>query len=215
MQELRDPTVFVVRHGATRFNSDSDEESRLKGTKFDLPLTDEGHEEAEVAAQWISQFDIGDLKHSDMLRSTETTRHIEKATGAKSEKAEGLDPWDVGYLSGHTRADAQRHIEYYIRNASKAVPEGEPYQDFFDAYADALAAELKAAERDHNSPTFKPHVLVTHSCNVMATQAIIDGQDPKFHSETAGEKPGQITKLSKKAGKWKMADVDLSGPGSR
>jgi broad specificity phosphatase PhoE len=203
-----------VRHGKTSFNKGNDEESRLKGTEYDLPLTEEGHAEAERVAQFIAQFPIASLHHSDMLRSQQTAKHIEDVIGVKSFPDVRFDPWDVGYLSGHTRASAKDRIEYYIRNASKVVPEGESYQDFFDTFESGLLAEMKASEKEHNSPTYKARVVVSHSCNSMATDAIVNGDDPKFHSENI-EQPGSVRKLSKKAGKWNMADVDLSGPGSR
>ena len=212
--ELHEPTVLLIRHGATKFNSDSDSESKLKGTRFDLPLTDEGHEEAERVAQWLKDVPVASIKHSDMLRSSQTAAHLEKAVGQKSEAVKWLDPWDVGYLSGHTREDAKRRLEYYIRNAFKTVPEGEAYQDWVDDYEQGLIRELKAAEKEHNSPTYKARVIVSHSCNAMATDSIIKGDNPKFYGEQ-GEKPGGVVKLSKKAGKWRMADVDMSGPGSR
>lgn len=212
--ELHEPTVFLIRHGATSFNSDSDTESRLKGTRFDLPLTDEGHDEAEKVAQWLKDVPVASIRHSDMLRASQTAKHLEKATGIESEVDQRFDPWDVGYLSGHTREDAKRRIEYYIRNSFKTIPEGEAYEDWLSEYEGALLAELKAAEKEHNSPTYKARVIVSHSCNAMATDSIIKGDSPKFYGEQ-GEKPGGVVKIAKKAGKWRMADVDLSGPGSR
>ena len=141
-------------------------------------------------------------------------KHLEKKVGIESKAVEWLDPWDVGFLAGWTREAARNFIEYFIRNAFKSVRDGENYGGWFDDFTDGLVAELKAAEKSHSSPIYKAHVLVTHSCNAMATKAVINGNEPKFHSEQ-GEKPSGLIKLSKKAGKWRMADVDLSGPGSR
>src|SRR5271165_1569524 len=204
MPTVNDPTVLLVRHGKTAFNKGGDTESRLKGTTYDLPLTDEGHKEAEQAAQHIAQYPVSSVKHSDMQRSSQTAKHIEAATGVNSEPDSSLDPWDVGYLAGHTRDDSKRRIEYYIKNAHKPVPDGESYSDWHDRYASGLASELRAAEKE---PT-KARVLVSHSCNAMATKSIIKGSDPEFYGETS-EKPGGIVKLQKKGGKWNMSDVDL------
>lgn len=203
MTELHNPTVLVVRHGATAFNRGSDETSRLKGTKYDLPLTDKGHEEAKRSADRIAQFPVAALRHSDMLRSAETAEHIERATGVKSQKDDGLDPWDVGYMAGQTRADAKRRIEYYIRNPQKTVPEGESYGSWYGGYEDSLAREMREAE----SKPLKARVLVTHSCNAAATPSIVDGEEPKFHSEHL-EAPGAITKLEKRGGKWRMSALE-------
>ena len=96
MREINNPTVFLVRHGKTEFNKGNDEESRLKGTKFDLPLTDEGHEEAKKAAATIAGYPIASVRHSEMQRSAQTAKHIEDATGQKSTTDQHFDPWDVG-----------------------------------------------------------------------------------------------------------------------
>lgn len=212
--------MLLVRHGKTAFNQGSDEKSRLKGTTFDLPLTDEGHKEAERVANVVSQLPVGAIRHSGMLRSVETAKHIEQATGKQSTEDDGLDPWDVGYLAGHTRAMAKRRIEYYIRNPHKAVPDGTSYDKFFSAYEASLARELKEAEkliqytpiiRGQHFPDivarYLARVLVTHSCNAAATSAILEGGEPEFHSENL-EMPGGILKLEQRGGKWHMEEME-------
>ena len=204
MRAVNNPTVFLVRHGKTEFNQDSDAESRLKGTKFDLPLTAEGHEEAKKAASVLADYPIADVKHSDMLRASQTARHISDAVGVESTKDTHFDPWDVGYLSGHTRADAERRIEYYINHPDKAVPEGEPYGDWHSEYEQGLTKEMKLSEGHPG----KARVVVSHSCNAMATKAIVRGDDPQFYGE-GGEKPGHITKLEKRGGQWQMSNMEI------
>lgn len=203
MTELNNPTVLVVRHGATSFNQGTDAKSRLKGTTYDLPLTDKGHEEAKRAADTVSKYPVGSVRHSAMLRSSQTARHVEDATGVKSEQDDGLDPWDIGYMAGLTREDAKRRVEYYIRNPHKVVPEGQSYGSWYDKYDSTLAREMRQAE----STPLKARVLVTHSCNAAATPAIIEGAEPQFHSEQL-EAPGAITKLEKRGGKWRMSALD-------
>jgi broad specificity phosphatase PhoE len=214
MRELREPTIFIIRHGATSFNQGSDSTSRLKGTRFDLPLTDEGHEQAKKAGEYLSQFPIESVQHSDLLRSSQTARHIEQATGKKSSVNDALDPWDVGYLSGHTRESARARIEYYIKHPDKVVPEGQSYNEFYDPWDKSLAKDMRLAEKAHNSPTFNALVRVTHSCNVAALPSVLDQSEPKFHSET-GEKPGGIIKIHKRGGHWHMSDVDIAQADSR
>lgn len=205
MREIREPTVFIVRHGKTEFNLPGDE-SRLKGLKYDLPLTDKGHEEAESAAKHLAQFPIASLKSSLMLRAKQTARPIAKATGTEEAGESALDPWDVGYLSGQKRQDAKRRIEYYLQNDFKTVPGGERYRDWYERYADFLASELKKAGADPN----KARILVTHSCNAMATKSAIRGTEPEFYGEHS-EAPGGIIRLSKQGGQWRMNVEDQDG----
>jgi alpha-ribazole phosphatase len=201
-----DGTVFLVRHGKTSFNKGDDSESRLKGTSYDLPLTDEGHKEAEQAAQHLSQYPIGSIHHSDMLRAAQTATHIEKATGQSSSPDKRLDPWNVGYLAGQTRDDAKRRIEYYINNPHKTVPDGEPYEDFHSKFDDALTGAMKRASNDPDHA----HVLVTHSCNAMAAKSIVKGDDPKFYGEQ-DDAPGHVMRIQKRGGQWRMSKEDIEG----
>jgi len=204
--QIHEPTVFLVRHGKTEFNNGDN--SRLKGTEYDLPLTDEGHDEAGRAAEYLSDYPISSIHSSDMRRATETAGHISRSTGVPVSKDSRFDPWDVGYLAGHKRTDAQDRIEYYIKHPDKTVPEGEPYQDWHDRYEGGLLSEMKAAEKEPD----KARVVVSHSCNAMAARAIVKGDDPEFYGEHS-ENPGGVIRIRKTGGQWRMTDVDLPGSG--
>lgn len=176
----------------------------MKGTTYDLPLTDEGHGDAQRAADYLGQLNIGSVKHSKMLRAEQTAKHVSGATGIDSRPAGFLDPLDVGYLAGQRRADAQRRIEYYIRNPHKQIPDGESYGEWHNRFADGLTSELKAAERE----PAKARVLVTHSCNAMASKSVVEGEEPEFYGEHS-EEPGGVKKLQKTGGRWRVSDVRL------
>ncbi len=89
-RELNGPTVLFVRHGKTAFNQDTDSESRLKGTKYDLPLTDEGHEEAKKAAGVVSQYPVGSIRHSDMQRASQRHSTLNRRQARKALQTRGL-----------------------------------------------------------------------------------------------------------------------------
>lgn len=201
-REVNVPTGFLVRHGKTKFNM-STGQSRLKGIKFDLPLTDEGRGEAKDAGKFLSEYPIGEIQHSPMQRAAQTAEEISKATDVDSKEAAPLDPWDVGYLSGQKRVDAKRRIEYYIRNPHKEIPEGEPYEDWFGRYSAFLEKWLAGlAGKEESIP-----VIVTHSCNLMAARTIIKGEEPQFYDENL-EPVGGIMRVQKKGGRFILENVD-------
>lgn len=207
MEEIKRPTVFLCRHGATSFNGNSDSESRLKGTKFDLPITDEGRGEAKKTAKFLAAYPIGSLMHSAMLRSEQTADEIEKAVKVESIEQEALDPWDVGYLSGHTKEDAKARIEYYIKNGHKPIPEGESYEEWFSRFENALVQAMRQAEKEPD----KAHVRVSHSCGVMAARSIVNGEPHQFYGEGNTEAPGAVMLIEKRGGRWRMKDTDMEG----
>jgi broad specificity phosphatase PhoE len=205
--------VLIVRHPKTAFNKGDDEHSRLKGTEYDLPITDEGRNDfLNKTIPTLLHFPIGSIRHSTMLRTEEPAKLLSQACGVKSVGDKRLDPWPVGYLGGMTRAAARARIEYYIKNPHKVIPGeyGAAYGPWFDSFEDLLAEEMKAAEKEKASPTFKARVLLTHSCDAAAVKSIIDQTGPQFHSEHS-EEPGGVMKLEKKGGKWNVSDVDLGG----
>ena len=196
---MNQPTVFLARHGKTSMNT-GDGNDRLKGTRIDLPLTSEGKKQAERDAEKLAQFDIASIKHSPLKRSSETARIVSDRVGIKSDSADGLHPWDVGFMSGQKRDAFEPLIRWFIEHPDQPVRDGESYRDFFDTFGRELARELAAANRQPE----KARVLVSHSCGLLAAEAILKGDEPKPH---VGDMPGtgRIMRISKANGKWKIS----------
>jgi len=199
--EFDKPTVLLVRHGKTAFNKGR-EEDRLKGTRYDLPLEPEGKREVEKDAKMLAKYDLASLGHSGMKRAKQSAEIISKHTGVEPEAVKQMDPWDVGYLSGQRRSIADARIRYYINHAHKPIPEGEAYQEWYDRFSQALANRLKRAQQTPG----KAHVLVTHSCGILAAEAAIRGENPRPHTADMPE-PGRVVILEKRNGRWY---IDLS-----
>lgn len=195
------PTVFLTRHGKTAFNKGG-EEDRLKGTKYDLPLTSEGQQEAAKDAGILSKYPIASIEHSPMKRAKQTAALIASATGVPSNSNVALDPWDVGFMSGMKRGSAHALVSHYIDHPKATPRDGEPYGDWFDVFGDALASKMKEAEKTPG----KAHVIVTHSCGLLAADAIIHGDDPQPHTDGSMPAPGRIVPLVKSGGKWRMLE---------
>lgn len=200
--ELDHPTVFLVRHGKTKFNT-GNEEDRLKGIKFDLPLTDEGQKQADMDGKVLSNYQIAHIEHSPMERSRQTAETISKATGATSKPNASLDPWDVGFMSGMKRTSAHDLVTHYINRPDHAPRDGERYSDWFDVYGNALASAMARADETLG----EAQVIVTHSCGLLAADAIIKGiARPKAHTDPHHAAPGRIMTIEKKNGRWSISE---------
>lgn len=203
MKEIDAPTVLLIRHGKTAFNKDGGQD-RLKGTKYDLPLTAEGKDEARVDAKTLSDYPIASLRHSPLKRSAQTAEIISRATGVASTEEKGLHPWDVGYLSGQKRDAFRGLIEWFIKHPDRRIRDGESYRDFFDTFGGALSRELARAASDPS----KARVLVSHSCGLLAAEAIVNGSEPKPHTGKDMAVPGRIMRITKTNGKWRIGWLD-------
>ena len=200
-KQFENPTLLLVEHGETEF-TDSGENDRIHGTKYDLPLTVRGHQQANKAAEALAPFDIGSLKHSPMKRSTETAGYVGKAVGQEPEKDEGLMPLDSGYMSGMTHKAAHRRIEYYVKNPDKPIPGSDgSYGDWWDTASNRMAKRLKETAALHND-TGQGAVDVLHSSEIASMPAIIRGDPPSMWASKQVPGPGKISAVEKHGGKW-------------
>jgi len=201
MSELTHATVLVVRHGATSFNHPGDKErDRLKGTRYDLPLTDKGQEEAKSIGKRIAEdYKVASLQHSPMRRAQQTASHISQMTGIESKPLDGLDPLDVGFLSGWPREKAKGLLQYYISNPHKIIRDGQSFGEWYEEWERTLIAAMRKAERDKSGA----HVLVSHSCNAANIPSILKGGEPEYYGPDSAP-PASVARLRKMAGKWRM-----------
>lgn len=191
------PTLLLVEHGETEF---ADPE-RIHGTKYDLPLTLEGHKQAADIAEMLKDYDIASLRTSPMQRAKETADHISDATGQEAEEDEGLAPLDSGYMSGMTHDAAQRRLEYYVANPHKDIPGGTgSYGDWWDTAAERMAKRLKETK----SLDGQANVDVLHSSEIASMPAIIRGEGPGIWDKTQIPKSGKVSAVELHGSRWQF-----------
>lgn len=196
------PTLLLVEHGETEFSGDDDKTERIHGTKYDLPLTLEGHRQAAGVADKLKDHDIASVDTSPMMRARETAEHISDATGVKAKPDDGMKPLDSGYLSGMNHEQAHRRIEYYVKNPHKQIPGGESYGDWWDTVTNRMASRLKETEQQH-ARTGQANVDVLHSSEIVSMPNIIRGDEPSMWTSKKIPGPGQISAVQKMNGKWR------------
>ena len=124
--------VYLIRHGKTKMNNTEDASAdRIRAWK-DVPLTDEGREDAEATAKQLAKNgDIEVIVSSDLSRAAETAEIVGDAVDVKPTKTKKLRPWDLGELTGTSTKTAIPKIEKYVRETpDKAVPKGESFNSF-------------------------------------------------------------------------------------
>ncbi len=197
-KEFEVPTVLLVEHGSTDFSAPGDKD-RIHGIKFDLPLTERGKREIEPAAKQLAEYQIATLEHSPMKRSTQSAEIIGRHTGITPVPRDRLKPWDSGFASGMTHGVAKDIIEYYVIHANRAIRDGEPYGDWWDAYTDEMYDTFKRAKKTVG----KAHVRGVHSSEITAAPAIIKG-DPASVVDTKLPGPGKISALMFRGRRWEF-----------
>jgi broad specificity phosphatase PhoE len=147
--------VYIVRHGATKLNNQVDmSEDRIRGWS-DVPLVEEGREEARGAAKKLAGKGIKAIMTSDLSRAHETADIIGKVIGIKPIASQKLRPWNLGKLTGCTTKESLPKIANYVRNRpDEAVPGGESFNSF---KARAFAGLAEAVTQNA-----APILIVTH-----------------------------------------------------
>jgi broad specificity phosphatase PhoE len=152
-------TLYIVRHGQTKMNNDTDTSAdRIRGWS-DIPLVAEGRKEAALAAKKLKHRGIELIFCSDLSRAEETAQIIGKALGIKPIPIKALRPWNLGRLTGQTTKEALPQIATYVRETpNKAVPEGESFDNFRDRFFEGLEEIISKANG-------KVICIVTHHRN--------------------------------------------------
>lgn len=185
------PMFYVVRHGATKLNDVSGTSvERIRGWA-DVPLNQEGQQEALRLAAVLSQAlpKPTVIFSSDLQRARDTAEVIaQKLGGLKVYATPALRPWNLGDLTGRAVPEARPMLEYYMEHSNEAPPKGEPYAEFYQRWAGAVHQVQAIAARG------AVPLLVVHSRNMLSLPSVLsNGKAPI--EPTGGPGPGQAVKV--------------------
>ena len=88
-------TIIIIRHGQTDYNRDR----RLQG-QLDIPLNDEGHKQAQEAANKLKGKEVHIVYTSDLSRAATTAKYIGEACELAVTLEPALRENDLGIFSG-------------------------------------------------------------------------------------------------------------------
>lgn len=154
MQSLRDllsqvradsPIIFdVVRHGATVMNGIPGVSVDYERGCSNVPLTEEGRQEALSAGLKLKGRGIRVIRSSNLNRAQETAEIIGEVLNVKPQFDARLQPWKVGGLTGRDMREVLPVLGNYARNRPDTPIEGggESFNEFhlraFDGIASAV-----------------------------------------------------------------------------
>lgn len=190
---VHEPNVYVIRHGSTALNSEGSQD-RIRGWS-DVPLSPEGHKEAEETAEQLKDSGIQVLFHSDLSRAKDTAEAIRKVTGAKLVSTPKLRPWHVGTLTGTSSESAHPVLADHAKNKPhEPVPGGESFSEFKNRVFEGVQeAKEQAKGRVYGLVT---HHRVERLLNAWSAEGMPDNK--KLHMDTftsKGEKPASYQRM--------------------
>lgn len=189
--------LILVRHGHTSLNIPGRDE-RLRGW-LDIPLDDQGLQEAEETAGKLADYPVEAIYSSDLRRARQTAELLRRRTHAHVTHATGLRPWNLGVFCGQRVHDILPFLNLLNQHPDVPAPSGESFYQFYGRYSKRLGDLMNLALESSQCI-----VAVTHVRNLLATQTIIEHGDRDRVPVRGGPSTGALTIVEKVDGIWRM-----------
>jgi broad specificity phosphatase PhoE len=193
--------LILVRHGHTPLNSHGKEE-RLRAW-LDIPLDQQGLQEADETASKIADYPVTAIYSSDLKRARQTAEAIRRSTKASVVTTGELRPWNLGAFGGQLLREIIPFLELLNQRPDLPAPGGESFHQFYARYSQRLMEMLRLAEQSSGYV-----VAVTHVRNLLAAKTIIEHGDRDRVPVQGGPSTGTLTVVEKVEGAWRMRAAD-------
>jgi broad specificity phosphatase PhoE len=190
--------LILVRHGHTCLNVPGRDE-RLRGW-LDIPLDDQGLQEAAETAQRLADYPVEAIYSSDLRRARQTAEVLRRRTHASRViTSKELRPWNLGVFCGQRVFDILPFLNLLNQHGDMAAPSGESFYQFYGRYSRRLSELMNLALESSQCI-----VAVTHVRNMLATQTIIEHGDRDSVPVRGGPPTGTLIVVEKQDGIWRM-----------
>lgn len=141
--------IIEARHAIT----DEDKKGVTSGPT-DVPLNDEGRQQASALADDVKDMGISRVVSSDLPRGEETGKIVADQTGAVHETDPGLKSWDIGDFDKMKDTEFKQVEKHFVNNPDETEYQGKKLGESFNQYKDRVIAARSALEpqEDVNNP---------------------------------------------------------------
>ena len=195
--------LILIRHGHTPLNSHGKEE-RLRAW-LDIPLDEQGLQEAEETALQIAGYPVTAIYSSDLKRARQTAEAVRRTTSASVTTTDELRPWNLGVFGGQLLREIIPFLNLLNERPDLPAPNGESFHQFYARYSRRLTEMLALAEQSTGYV-----VGVTHVRNLLAAKTILEHGDQDRVPVQGGPSTGTITFIEKVNEAWSMRSTDTS-----
>ncbi len=160
-------SLMLLRHGQTPLSL----ERRFAG-RGDIPLTDEGHQQAAAAARRLASWEVDAVVSSPLRRCRDTAAYAAELLGLPIEIEERFVETDFGDWEAMTFSEAREcdpeGVDHWISDPWTGPPAGESFAEVADRVGEAREALL----REYRGRTV---LVVTHvtPIKVLVQQAML------------------------------------------
>jgi broad specificity phosphatase PhoE len=189
--------LILIRHGHTKLNVPGQEE-RLRGW-LDVPLSEQGLQEAEDTARIVAGFGIKAIYSSDLTRALQTSEIISRVVHAPITPTPELRPWNLGAFAGQLVHQLIPFLHLLSREPETVAPGGESWNQFYARYSNRLLSLMELAHKSkHNI------AAVVHVRNFLTAPTIVLGGDKTKVPVKGGPKTGSVYIIEKVGRQWQI-----------
>ncbi len=195
--------VYLVRHGSTANNRAKP--PRLQGRRSDVPLSEQGKQEAERAGRFLARLPLDAVFSSPLLRARQTAQAIASCHRLDVQVIEPLVEVDVGKWEGMSWQQIEKtHPQQYAAFMSNAVEN--PYLGG-ETVADVLARVAPAMDQLAAANLGKRIAVVAHNIVNRAFLASIM-EIPLVSFRLIRQDNCGINLLRCRGGQWKAISIN-------
>jgi broad specificity phosphatase PhoE len=187
--------LILIRHGHTPLNGHGSDE-RLRSW-LDVPLDDQGLQEAAETAEKIATYPVTAIFSSDLRRASQTAEIIRQKTTGAVINTDELRPWNLGVFGGQLLQEIIPFLDLLNQRPDLPAPGGESFHQFYARYSRRLKQVLTLAE---DSPGCI--VAVTHVRNLLAAQCVIEDGDQTKIPVQGGPSTCTMLSVERIGGTW-------------
>jgi len=156
--------LHIVRHGETPWNS----ERRIQGQQHDVPLSENGREQARAIAEELAAAAASMIIASDLERTMETARIIGARLRLDVTPEPALRERHFGIVQGRLYEDVAKLVDGWWKSPDHRVEGGESNREMYERVAVYLEGLIAA-------PPANEIILVTHGGTMNMALAWLSG----------------------------------------
>lgn len=142
------PIAYFIRHGSTDLN-----DSNVFRGDLDVPLNEQGEEEAQQLVSFFRNKKFSRIYQSDRKRVKQTIAPLAAAKKMKPVLVTDLESLNTGDFAGKPKSEENiQALKFYIKNPDEMIPGGETVRGFQERVDPQLMKIIHHGE-DSGSPT--------------------------------------------------------------
>jgi broad specificity phosphatase PhoE len=158
------PIAYFARHGETANNA----AGKFRGAS-NVGLDEHGKRDAQKLGDYFKDIPLSRVFSSPKDRAIDTAKAVATPKNLQVEVMNGLQPLNVGYLSGEKKSNHEHVMDYFQKFPTEHIPMGDSIQSFRDRSQPDIKQILAFGMKNEVPPLAAVHSSIIHEVNHILT----------------------------------------------